>query len=454
MEAKIASLIHWLNDNGRFLLSENVCVSENDVSGRGVTLSSGIIRQNQLIVSVPSSCQLNFHTVLYHISRFNNRLMIPHVTEKTETDTIGEDELDPRYRAYGILNQDFLLGLSSFQLLEIYVMAEWILLPLWSEKLVKSFWEPYFAIWPSQDELKSFPAVWQCSKRSEYKDLLNTLPTASKNHMLRISDLIEKDWQTILPILNAWNDMFQTPLPLEEQFEKFLHIYRIINSRCLYTEVPLKQDDALSKFTMVPFVDFINHTHDVDSHCYPKINLRDRGSRGLGAFGIYCGDHIYKNMGEEILLNYGAHSNDFLINEYGFVIPSNEWNYIDITPEITAMVKDPQLQSFLENNGYWGDYTVSAEDPSYRVIVALSLIVTQDYRRVEKLLMGYMSENFFLPKIKPMLREILVQLKDRSMAMIRILEKSTTTDFCHQNLASIHHDYIEIIEKNLSKICT
>ncbi|CAR26919.1 ZYRO0C04466p [Zygosaccharomyces rouxii] len=454
METKIASLTHWLNDNGQFQLSENICVNENEISGRGVTLSSGIIRQNQPIVSVPSACQLNFHTVLYHISKFNSRIRIPNVTEKAETDKIKENELDPRYRAYGILNQDFLLNLSSFQLLELYILGEWILLPLWSGNQIKSFWEPYFAVWPSQDELKSFPAVWKCSKRSDYKDLLDLLPTASKNNMLRISNLVENDWQKISPILNAWNDLFQSPLPLEDQFEKFLHIYCIINSRCLYTEVPLKKDDILSKFTMVPFVDFLNHTQDVDLHCFPKMESLNRSSHGLGPFSIYCGNHTYQTVGEEVLLNYGAHSNDFLINEYGFVIPNNKWNYIDITPEVINMVKDSTIQKFLENNGYWGDYTVSAEDASYRVIVALSLIVTGDFRRVEKLLMGYISEDFFLPKIKPMLYKILAQLKDRSMACIRTLEKNANPDFCRQNLVIIHQDYIEIIEKNLSKICT
>lgn len=454
MENKIACLTKWLNDNGRFQLSTNVGASENDVSGRNVTLSSGIIRQNELIISVPSACQLNFHTVLYHISKFNSSIRIPNDTERVETNTTRDNKLDPRYRAYGILNLDFLLNMSSFQLLELYILAEWVLLPLWSENQVESFWEPYFAIWPSQDELKSFPAIWRCSKRSKYKDLLNTLPTASRNHMLRISNLIQNDWQTILPILNTWNDIFQPPLSLEDQFEKYLHIYRIINSRCLYTEVPLKKDDILSKFTMVPFVDFLNHTQDIDLHCYPKVNLRDRGSHGLGSFGVYCGSQIYKTVGEEILLNYGPHSNDFLINEYGFVMPNNKWNYIDITPEITTMVENPQIQIFLENNGYWGDYTVNAEGPSYRVIVALSLIVTQDYRRVEKLLMGYMSEDFFLPKINPVLRGILVQLKEKSMKIIYTLEKNTTRDICYQNLANIHHDYIEIIEKNLSKVYT
>lgn len=452
MESRIASLVHWLNDNGRFQLSEGLCVDENDVSGRRVILSSGVIRQNQLIVSVPGSCQLNFHTVLYHISKFNSSIRIPNVTANIEDGEVEADEQDPRYQAYKILDQDFLIKLSSFQLLELYILAEWILLPLWSKERIKSFWGPYFAVWPSAEELKSFPAVWKCSKRSKYKDLLDFLPTASKDHMLRISNLIENDWQKILPIINAWNDMFSTPLSLEDQFEKFLHIYCIINSRCLYTEIPLKNDDILSKFTMVPFVDFLNHTQDVDVHCYPKVNLVNRSSYGLGSFGIYCGTHIYKTIGEEVLLNYGAHSNDFLLNEYGFVIPKNEWNFIDITPEITTMVKTPEIKDFLEDNGYWGDYTVSAEDPSYRTIVALSLIVTQDYRRVEKLLMGYISEDFFLPKIKPLLSEILVRLRDRSIEINHALEN--TTDFCHQNLAVIHQNYIEIIENNLSKICT
>lgn len=455
MEDKISSLIRWLNIDEQFHLSENICISENEVSGRGVTLSSGVIRRHHPIVVVPSSCQLNFHTVLCHISKFNSRLQVPFVTvDHSDTNGIDEANIDPRYSAYGLLDQNFLLGLSSFQLLELYILAEWILLPLWSGNQVKSYWEPYFAVWPSQEELKSFPAVWKFSKGSEYKHLLNLLSEASKEHMLRISNLIENDWRIISKVLKKWEDLFQTSLSLNDQFEKFLHIYCIINSRCLYTEVPLKKEDILSKFTMVPFVDFLNHTPDVDLHCYPRTDPRRKCSHGLGPFVIYCGDHRYKTRGEEILLNYGAHSNDFLLNEYGFVIPNNQWNFIDVTPEIINMVHDTALQKFLEENGYWGNYTISAEDVSYRVVVALSLIVTKDYRRVEKLLMGYISEDYFLPKINPILCEMFKQLKERSTAMIHDLKKVKNKDFCHENLVVIHQDYVKIVEQNLSKIYT
>lgn len=457
MREKIATLVEWLNKSNEFHLAENVSINETQTSGRGLVLTEGELRKNDLIISIPDSHQMNYHTVLYHISKFNNKIKLQDVTIFEHDLEENDEQLrakDPRYQAYGCLDQEFLLNLSSFQLLALYILTEWILLPLWSSGETGSFWRPFFDVWPTKEELKSIPALWNSTPASSYTHLLATLPLASKNHVSRISTSIKNDWEVISPVLNRWNTMFAKNSPnapsIAEQYLDFLHIYFVINSRCLYAEIPMKKDDVANNFTMVPFVDFLNHTDEVDTHCYPKLAQHRKTLGSLGQFSIRCGSHKYNRVGEEIMLNYGAHSNDFLLNEYGFVLKENKWNFIDISGEVTSLMKDnSEMASFLKENGYWGDYTISMSEVSFRTVVALSLIVTLDYRKIKKFLLGYISEDYFLPKIKHVLHELLTPLLKNYQNAIKLLEdvcSANNDSLCAENVLTIYSGYIKIID--------
>lgn len=463
MREKIATLVEWLTKSDEFHLAENLSINESETSGRGLVLTNGELRKNDLLISIPDSHQINYHTVLYQISKFNNKIKLPDATI-CELDSEEYDEQlrakDPRYEAYGCLDQDFLLTLTSFQLLALYILTEWILLPRWCSGETESFWRPFFDVWPTKEELKSIPALWNCSPTSRYTKLLGTLPLASKSHVSRISALIKNDWEVISPVLNRWDMMFGESSPniptIDELYLEFLHIYFVINSRCLYAEIPMKKDDVANNFTLVPFVDFLNHTEEVDTHCYPKLAQHRKNIRSVGQFSIRCGSHQYTRVGEEIMLNYGAHSNDFLLNEYGFVLKENKWNFIDITEEVTSLMKEnSEVALFLKENGYWGDYTINMSEVSFRTLVALSLIVTLDYRRIKNFLLGYISENYFLPKIKNVLHKLLTSLLKKYQNAVRLLEdicSGKSDDLCAENVLTIYSGYIKIIEKIFSSL--
>lgn len=463
MREKIATLVEWLTKSDEFHLTENLSINESETSGRGLVLTNGELRKNDLLISIPDSHQLNYHTVLYHISKFNNRIKLQDATI-SEFDSEEYDEQlrakDPRYEAYGCLDQDFLLSLSSFQLLALYILTEWILLPRWYSGETESFWRPFFDVWPTKEELKSIPALWNCSPTSRNTKLLATLPLASKNHVSSISALIKDDWEVISPVLNRWDIMFGKSSPniptIDELYLEFLHIYFVINSRCLYAEIPMKKDDVANNFTLVPFVDFLNHTEEVDTHCYPKLAQHRKKIYSLGQFSIRCGSHQYTRVGEEIMLNYGAHSNDFLLNEYGFVLKENKWNFIDITEEVTSLMKEnSEVALFLKENGYWGDYTINMSEVSFRTVVALSLIVTLDYRRIKNFLLGYISEDYFLPKIKNVLHKLLTSLLKKYQNAIRFLEDASSgnsDNLCAENVSTIYSGYIKIIENIFSSL--
>ncbi|CCC68383.1 hypothetical protein NCAS_0B02990 [Naumovozyma castellii] len=457
MEQKITSLLNWLHTSPEFYLNENVTINETEASGRGVVLCKNKLVKNDLIISVPTTHQINFHTVLYHISKFNPDLSIPSVTVNEGSIDID----DPRNEAYSILEQDFLLELTSFQLLCLYIIAEWILLPVWSNDATVSYWKPFFDVLPAKEELRSIPTKWNLMDASPYKPLIPFLSDASFSHTERISKLVKNDWEIIAPILLTWNNMFSHKVKdvpsMEELYLEYLHVYFVINSRCLYYEIPIKKNkDIASNFTLVPYVDFLNHVPEVGEHCYPSLTTTKHETE-LKAFTIRCGEKGYNQVGEEIFLNYGAHSNDFLSNEYGFVLENNEWNFIDVSEEILEMTEgNLETISFLKENEYWGDYTINFDDISYRIWVTMSLIVTKDIRRVEKFIQGFISEDFFRPKIREPLIHLLSSLKKKyeeriiNLTQMRLHDINDT--WCIDNLLIIYNDYLYILDHHISAL--
>ena len=459
---KVEALLNWLNDSNCFHLSKKVGIVETAESGRGVVVTEDKLIKNEIIVSVPSSHQINYHSVINHIYQFNRNIKVSGVIltgempiyESETNEKENTVEKDPRYKAYGYLTLEFIQTLTSFQLLTLYILAEWQLLPCWSNNAIESFWLPFFNVWPTREELRSIPATWNCSSESEYKHLIPFLTFESTSHMERISKLILIDWEIILPILNLWKKSFPGSFNIEELFNKYLHIYFVINSRCLYCEIPTRSEDITSNFTLVPFVDFLNHVPEVGVHCYPEISTRKKNRYGIGEFSIRCGEKSYEIKGEQIFFNYGAHSNDFLLNEYGFVLDENSWNHINLSEDIIALFRDNnEAKSFLKQHGYWGDYTISKTDISYRLLVALSLLVTKDFRRVEKFISGYISEDYFMPKINPLLTDILLnhlkECNENKLALETFIDTTESDTWCIENLITIYKGYEKILRIHL-----
>lgn len=466
MEDNVDALLKWLQQSPEFKLHESISVKNTPESGRGVYLTSGKIGQNVSLISIPSCFQLNIPTVTHHLHLYNNEIReIGHKLDISNNCPYIPDinEQDPRLIAYKMLENQYIHSLSSFQLLSLYIIAEWFLLPVWSDNSpqIQSFWKPFFDCWPTNDELSQIPTKWNFSDDPELKNLVGFLPKLSQKHVDRISKLIRNDWSIIEPTLAKWRQLIpeqvQDQYDLPQLFQYFLRVYFTINSRCLYAEIPTKDDDVASRFTLVPYVDYLNHVTEVDVHCYPKVNYNKKEYFGVGQFTMFSGKHRYVTIGEELYLNYGAHSNDILYNEYGFFVPNNPWNFVDITEEVCEFISSSlSTVEFLKSSDYWGDYSLSMENISYRLTVALSHFTSQDNRRVEKLIEGYISEDFFKSKNDSVLKEILVQKVSRINDSIRELENIAYTDpkkiLYVRNIRSLHEDELNIINSVLNSL--
>ncbi|SCU96732.1 LAFA_0G07800g1_1 [Lachancea sp. 'fantastica'] len=447
---KLQRLEAWLNGGQGFYISDNVVLQDIQESGRGLYLKDGKISKNDVVVTIPSEYQLNFHTVVYHISQFNRNLVFEGITCEPHLDSKKNGATDdPRFEMYESLNNEKVLQLSSFQLLSLYILLEWKILPSYFS--IESFWKPFFDVFPTPEELSSIPALWELSIASKNKPLFDCLPWASKSHAERIVALVRNDWSVIEPLVKQWCNKIERDsgisLTSRDFYSDFLHIYFVINSRCLYMHVPLK-DSIADNFTLVPYVDFLNHDADSELYCTPKVDKLKRGKCGLGTFSIIGGSHQYKQSGEQILLSYGAHSNDFLLNEYGFVLPTNKWNYMDVSPHCESMISGKSLQDFLKKHEFWGDYTISEGDISYRLLVAFASKVCPDLRKVEKLMLGYLTEASFDPALTELIQEFLQTLHEEVKTQISVIQSLTDTDpVCPKNVLSIYHGY-ELILQN------
>lgn len=83
--------------------------------------------------------------------------------------------------------------------------------------------------------------------------------------------------------------------------------------------------------------------------------------------------------GKEIFLAYGAHPNRTLFVEYGFV--NKSLGEVDVQDVMESLILDHKsgvfVKSILEDEGYWGDWTLycspGSAQPSWRLITALRL---------------------------------------------------------------------------------
>lgn len=218
--------------------------------------------------------------------------------------------------------------------------------------------------------------------------------------------------------------------------ELYLWAWLCVNTRCLYVSIT---SDPVNNLTLAPIIDFLNHTGDSDRASTMEFSQ----TKGMM---IYSG--TYYNPGDEIFITYGAHSNSFLLCEYGFVLPNNEHDFIDISHDIPLT---PQQLDILDSLGYKGDYTVSAsEGPSFRTtisLVAATMTDTETWttapRQLKLLTEGLIDETRFLKKTQALLTKILRRKIDEWTKLA-----ASVTD--RGDLSVLFQGWITIAEKSLS----
>ncbi|PSN70339.1 SET domain-containing protein [Corynespora cassiicola Philippines] len=197
------------------------------------------------------------------------------------------------------------------------------------------------AVWPSQEDFQTIlPIYWP-------KKLQDLLPRAALDLLTAQQTKLDKDFASI-------TSQFPTITRT-----LFTYTWLIVNTRTFYWDykdlpgssnkrLPKKRDylTADDCYAMCPFMDYFNHS---DRGCDPKANAR--------GYSVSA-DRDYR-AGEEVLVSYGAHTNDFLLVEYGFILAgeSNGADGVPLDALILPLLSEQQV-ALLKEDSYYGNYTL------------------------------------------------------------------------------------------------
>lgn len=130
--------------------------------------------------------------------------------------------------------------------------------------------------------------------------------------------------------------------------------------------------------TLCPFIDYFNHTASADckvefSGSVPSSPVSpsdENGTRPGDGFTVTTA-HEVPEVGREVYVSYGCHSNDFLLVEYGFLLDDNKWDDILLDPIITPIIGEKgRRKEVLEEEGFWGNYTMDKNGVCFRTQAA------------------------------------------------------------------------------------
>ncbi|KAK9377345.1 uncharacterized protein V1513DRAFT_476922 [Lipomyces chichibuensis] len=367
LSERLARLVSDLQSRG-VQISDGVQVQE--IPGRGIgVVARRVIPAGERIVQFPVNALLNPRTVkaaiLQEISD-GGQDAASSIFKSTARKNQDVNERKRLKRHMTVKSQvgkyaDLLDSLSSHQVLAYY---------LYREKLRRdSEWNSFLDVLPTLEMLHVIPLVWDLLDRGR-KRLLEYLPASTYDHAARMSNQFWDD-------LKAVQDIFIKV----EDIELFIWAWLCVNSRCLYYEMA-EARTSNDCMTLAPVIDFLNHSDQ--EHCSVQVY---NAAQAMKFFGLVT--TCSYDVGEEVYLSYGAHTNSFLLCEYGFTLATNKNSELDITAELlmilkrggrrscdrdneTAKMESSKLK-FLEAHGYLGDYTLSLDTISYRTEVALAV---------------------------------------------------------------------------------
>ncbi|PBK78128.1 SET domain-containing protein [Armillaria solidipes] len=170
----------------------------------------------------------------------------------------------------------------------------------------------------------------------------------------------------------------------------YLWAWLNVNTRCIYQRLKARQSDP-DNFTMCPVFDFANHSAHLP-HMSPRPSNADKldvpPHQRFGEDMVFISPaDKHLDVNEEIFLKYGAHSNQTLFVEYGFVLPISSESLVcgevdgevDVFDFVDSLLtnKGNHLQELLDRENYWGDWTLhlsrGSAYPSFRLFAALRL---------------------------------------------------------------------------------
>ncbi|KAF9792401.1 hypothetical protein BJ322DRAFT_1151116 [Thelephora terrestris] len=255
---------------------------------------------------------------------------------------------------------------------------------------------PFISILPR--EFDSHPLTWVIEQtlngdNEPGSTFLALLPRSTRFLLSTLAGRFQRDSNAVikylLPLgLVEWSlSRLPTARHLLTQY-----LFSSVNTRCIYYRIKETRSDE-ANVTLCPILDFANHGwHHSDIHPVSNTETSNTRPKARDEFQFLATEHISKvEIGKEIYLRYGGHSNQSLFVEYGFVnaVSNQEMESgtypaeVDVQTIVTGLFEGQGavgswMQTVLQNEGYWGDWTLSTSpnpaSPSFRLITALRLL--------------------------------------------------------------------------------
>ena len=264
--------------------------------------------------------------------------------------------------------------------------------------------DPVFELWravfPSKEDVThSMPFFWPT-------ELQELLPDAAMAVLKKQQTKVAADWKRVSA---AYSD-------IEE--DDFQYAWHLVNSRTFYHVTPrtekLHKDDHM---ILQPVADLFNH--DPNRGCSVAFDAADY---------TITTKHTHE-PGDEVFIQYWNHSNDMLLAEYGFILPSgiNRWDETTLDAHLCPRFS-PELKKKLDEVGFWAEYKLDADTPvCYRTQVALRALFLND-RQWRQVASGMRSEDRDREEANKELLSVLRPYEKEIRGTIRKIEESNAGD--------------------------
>ncbi|KAK3330925.1 hypothetical protein B0H66DRAFT_81304 [Apodospora peruviana] len=286
------------------------------------------------------------------------------------------------------------------------------------------------AVMPSREDVwASLPLTWN-------RRLHELLPRSARERLRKQETKFERDWTAIK---QAFPDS-------KISRNDYLYAWALVNTRTFYYELngnsKLHKDDRLA---LQPVADLLNH-HDSEG-CKVDFESDDCTITSTRAYA----------PGDEVYICYGNHGNDFLLAEYGFVLPQNRWDEVCLDDAILPKLSARQKEQ-LDEVGFLGNYMLDSNGVCYRTQVALRLICLplNEWRRFvdgEAGAGGGDAERQQQEEVDRKLVHLLRKYQDMIRNTVERIKDSEVGQPCQRDLLCLRWTQIQsLMEKTIEKL--
>ncbi|KAF3098713.1 hypothetical protein TWF569_004225 [Orbilia oligospora] len=263
--------------------------------------------------------------------------------------------------------------------------------------------DPFISILPSFSSFKSsMPLFWS-------NEVLDNCSPWVRSFAIKQQAKLKDDYAHALKMHGERGVEFS-----KEEYE---WAWAAVNTRTIYYR-PKKwyKVPAEDCMTMCPFIDYFNHDAKGDESC--TVSFSTDGLR-VTAQKEY-------SVGEEIFVTYGEYNNDHLLVEYGFTLPNNQTDNINIDHWVLPNLSS-RHQEILKEISFHGEYLLDENEVCYRTMMALRLAVIIEsmlgkgkrYKDFMRLVEGGMEEDDYVKlyekdekKVGELLEEVLKAVEE------------------------------------------